>query len=76
MIDKINEISDDSSPLKEFLETLVQKYVEITGSNESAEIIKTIPPPSKRLSSFSSPDTIQLYERISKIDRELLCRIP
>lgn len=73
LIDKINEIADDGSPLKEFLETLVQKYVEITGTNESVETIKSTPPPSKRLVSYSNPDSIQLYDRINKIERDLLC---
>jgi hypothetical protein len=73
LIDKINEIAEDGSPLKEFLETLVQKYVEITGTNESADTIKSTPPPSKRPATFSNPDSIQLYERISKIERDLLC---
>ena len=74
LIDKINESTDDDSALKSLLETLVQKYIDITGTSESAETIKSTPPPSKRLASYSNPDSIQMYEKISKLERDLLCR--
>lgn len=74
LIDKINESAEDNSPLKNLLETLVQKYIEITGTNESAESIKSQTPASKRLNSYSNPDALQMYEKISRMERDLLCR--
>lgn len=73
LISKMNDFDGEDAPIKLLLETLVQLYVEITGSNEhtTAEVFKT-PSPYKKQRDFSNPDSYHMFEKLHKQEADLI----
>ena len=82
LIEKINEDVSDNNPLKSVIAYIVQKFSSLTGIQSTSEG----PSPAKARSSPSSkkyrsesdefnPDGYHLFDRIHKLEHELICRI-
>lgn len=74
LIAKMNEFEEDA-PIKDLLETMVHQYTEITGTNEQAttEHLKTQSPYKKR-DQFADPDSYHMFEKLHKLETDLICR--
>lgn len=76
LISEMNDFEGENAPIKLLLETLVQQYIELTGTNEqvTAEALKT-PSPYKRRETFShNPDSYAMFEKLHKLEADLICR--
>jgi len=76
LISKMNDFEGENAPIKLLLETLVQQYVEITGSNEqvTAEALKA-PSPYKRRENIANPDSYHMFEKLHKMEADLICNL-
>ena len=74
LFSNMNDIEGENAPIKVLLEILVQEYVEITGTNEqvSAEALKT-PTPSRKRETFANPDAYHMFEKLHKMEADLIC---
>lgn len=76
LIAKMNDFEGENAPIKLLLETLVHQYTEITGSNEkeTSEHLKTPSPYKKREQQFTDPDSYHMFEKLHKLETDLICR--
>lgn len=75
LIAKTNEDSDHNSLMPQFLTVLVQKFSEYSGIEKYQEIQAS--PTTKRRDrelEYNNPDSYALYEKIHKLENDLMCK--